>query len=266
MKVAILGAGGMLGRALLAEVYRAGWTPIPYTRSTCDVTDGAQVFAATVDRRPDAVVNCAGVVPGHKPAPEMAHVNAVGPHVIAACTGGRIPFVHVSTDCVFSGAPSGRAAGHAVTERPDPVDLYGRSKLTGEPEGKGVAVVRTSFVGFEHGLLAWLLSHPERGKPSVPGWANARWSGSTVYAVARAIRGILETWPGDGVHHLATQAPISKADALELLARHLKLRVDVERVDEPVIDRALEPTIPLRPFAADLDELRAKLETKELRR
>jgi hypothetical protein len=102
-------------------------------------------------------------------------------------------------------------------------------------------VLRTSFIGFEHGLLNWVATHDPG--TTIEGWTNAWWSGGTVYDVAKAIVGCFEKHRV-GIEHLAA-APMSKAQLIRDLVFLLQLDINVEEVDVPNINRALHPTIPL---------------------
>ena len=96
--------------------------------------------------------------------PDLAFaVNRDGPAALArACAAGGIPLVHVSTDQVFDGR---RAGGHREEDAPNPLCLYGRSKLEGEravaAAGGNALTVRVSWVfgpsadNFVKKVLAW---------------------------------------------------------------------------------------------------------------
>ena len=57
-------------------------------------------------------------------------VNAVGPrYLAAACAARGVDFVHISTDYVFSGRAR---RPYVETSRPEPLSIYGISKLAGE--------------------------------------------------------------------------------------------------------------------------------------
>jgi dTDP-4-dehydrorhamnose reductase len=78
----------------------------------------------------DYVVNCIGVtIPFASKDPALTFfVNGALPHVLAGSLGER--FIHITTDCAFSGK-----AGFPYDENSakSPTDLYGLSKSLGEP-------------------------------------------------------------------------------------------------------------------------------------
>jgi dTDP-4-dehydrorhamnose reductase len=187
----------------------------------------------------EAVVNCIGVVKQVVDDPAATiRVNSLFPHELtAACRERGVRVVHVSTDCVFSGD----RGGYVESDRPDPVDLYGRSKLLGEPAMPGVVTIRTSMIGRElatsHGLLEWFLA--QRGG-SVRGFTRAVFSGPTTPVLSRAIADVLEHHRElEGLWHLGA-APIAKRDLLVRLRDAFGLDVEIEPDDAVVIDRSLD--------------------------
>lgn len=103
-----------------------------------------------------AVINAAAytAVDQAQSDPQMAHrINADAPAAMAlACRMRDIPFLHVSSDYVFSGQGSAPRAEDAAT---DPLNVYGASKLAGEravmEQGGQSAILRTSWVFSGHG-------------------------------------------------------------------------------------------------------------------
>lgn len=172
MRVLVTGAGGQLGRdvadALAGRVPVAGLRDDPATgrlgtRPACDVVaadharldvaDRDQVRAAVDALRPDVVVHAAAwtAVDACESDPERAHaVNALGTrHVAEAARRCGAHVVYVSTDYVFDGTAT---RPYVEWDRPNPVSVYGRSKLGGELElGPEATVVRTSWVCGFHG-------------------------------------------------------------------------------------------------------------------
>jgi dTDP-4-dehydrorhamnose reductase len=199
------------------------------------------VVEAVGQTRPDAIVNCIGIVKqlDEAKAPLRAiSINSLFPHRLsrlAEAAGARL--VHVSTDCVFSGA----RGGYSEDDLPDPIDLYGRSKLLGEVVDAQALTLRTSMIGRElqgsHGLLEWFLSQ-EGGR--VRGFRRAIFSGWTTNALARVILELVERHSSlTGLWHVAAE-PINKFELLELLRDAFALDVEIEPDDEVVLDRSLD--------------------------
>src|SRR5262249_55893547 len=126
-----------------------------------DVLNSESLKAAFAKARPDAVVNCIGIVKQLAAAKDpllSITINSLFPHQLASlCIAAGAQMIHISTDCVFSG----RQSLYSESDIPDAPDLYGRSKLLGEIEMPGCVTLRTSAIGREihtsHGLLEWFL-------------------------------------------------------------------------------------------------------------
>jgi dTDP-4-dehydrorhamnose reductase len=156
MRLLVTGAGGMLGRDVIAAAGDAGHEALALARADLDITDAAAVRAAVLAARPDALVNCAAWtdVDGAE-ADEAAAtaVNGAGAgHVAAAAAAAGAHLVHVSTDYVFDGEATEPYAEDAPT---GPRSAYGRSKLAGEravaAASDRAAIVRSSWLFGPHG-------------------------------------------------------------------------------------------------------------------
>lgn len=169
-RILVTGGGGQLGRALAsskfgdAEVVAVG-------RGECDIEIRSQV-AQTFDRfHPDAVINAAAytAVDQAELEPGLAHrVNVDGVRNIAEeakRVGARV--VHVSTDYVFDGTTS---APYQPNATPNPLGVYGSSKLEGEAILSGIPVrstiVRTGWLysGVGRNFLSTILEKIRAGE------------------------------------------------------------------------------------------------------
>lgn len=255
MRLGILGANGMLGKAVVQDCKERGIDCFICNRYIVDITKESNIRTLLNDRA-DIVINCAGSIhKGNTYTIDMVNANALGPHLLAEHF--RKPIIHVSTDCVFSGIYD---APYPVTFLPDPVDLYGRTKLVGEVKADHVLNVRTSFIGFEHGLLAWLCSHSDWS--TIEGWQNAIWSGSTVWAVAEKLVDMALNFTEGGIVHLATKEPIDKYNLLSQLKMLLGLKINIRPVIMPVVDRSLEPTVLLPQVVGVANDLINRYQTR----
>jgi dTDP-4-dehydrorhamnose reductase len=138
-KVAIIGADGQLGRALVA---RFGETACGWSRQDCDLTDSDCITARLDEAQPDVVINAAAYnqVDAAEDQIDLAwNVNARGPERLArACSERGIRLVHIGTDYVFGNGPA-PIGGWKETDLPMPQGQYAASKLAGD-----LAVLRES--------------------------------------------------------------------------------------------------------------------------
>lgn len=268
MRVVVFGSGGMLGVAVVDAMRAAGRdvVAVPHHEShkvfanriervsrQCSITNMDALSATFRSLAPEVVVNCAGTIPvSGRPAAEMVEVNALGPHVLASvCAAYGARLIHISTDCVFG--PDSAVGPHVPTDRADASDIYGRSKALGEVDAPHIVTnIRTSFIGPQHGLWAWLAQQPPGAE--VEGWTAARWSGSTVWAVARSLAAMpIEHLP-TGTFHLATFEWVTKYSVVGTLVDSLGLDLRVRPVSRPVVNRAMQHSDELGPRLQSFDE------------
>ena len=268
MKVLVLGGDGMLGHELYRELrdhhetrvtQRSGSTD-PQVFAGVEVLGSSRIEEVVAQFRPAAVVNCIGIVKQRAESEEAItsiEVNAILPHrLVIACRAAGARLVHLSTDCVFSGAKG----KYREEDAPDPQDLYGRSKLLGEVSGEAALTLRTSMIGLglnrKTSLVDWFLAQQGR----VQGYRKAVFSGLTTRELARVIRMILEKHPeASGLYHLSA-APIDKYTLLTKLRERLGKSAEIVPVDEPRIDRSLDSTRFRRVFAYQPPEWDAMLD------
>lgn len=129
MKALVLGAGGQLGRELVALVPDAVGVP----HSQASITDEVAIDALLAQHHPDAVFNCAAynAVDRAESEPGAAYAaNELGPAVVAAaCVRYRSRLVHFSTNFVFDGELD---RPYVESDEPAPLSVYAISKLMGE--------------------------------------------------------------------------------------------------------------------------------------
>jgi dTDP-4-dehydrorhamnose reductase len=258
VKILVLGATGMLGHRLLVDLGRRHdvtgairgpterWSDHPVLRghrlvSGRDAMEPDSVLPLLDRERPDAVINCVGIIKQLKeandPIPSIA-INALWPHrLAAACRERRIRLVHFSTDCVFSG----ERGPYAEEDFADARDLYGRTKFLGEISGPGCLTVRSSIIGHElrggSGLLEWFLG---RRGGSANGFSRALYTGLTTNQMAAVISRIIEAVPDlDGLWQVASE-PIDKFTLLAKINAAYRLGIALDRDESFHCDRRLD--------------------------
>lgn len=205
-----------------------------------DVLD-ADVLATVLARvRPDAVINCVGLVKqlGNADDPLAAlPLNALFPHRLARlCDLVGAKVIHISTDCVFKGD----RGLYKESDTPDATDLYGRSKLLGELTQGNAITLRTSIIGREiqgqHGLVDWFLHAPS----PVKGFANAIFSGLTTHELAKVIGDVVLPRPElKGLWHVSAE-PIDKYSLLKLINSIYGKETSILEDREFKLDRSLD--------------------------
>lgn len=151
MSTLILGARGMLGRALTTLLTAHGKPFVALDLPEFDLTQEAQLEPALGQAAFTAVINCAAYtnVDGAE-ADEANATRANGDAVrglALACAARNLPLVHYSTDYVFAGNAS---TPYRVDEPHAPLNAYGRSKAIGEraiwDAGGPHLILRTSWL------------------------------------------------------------------------------------------------------------------------
>jgi dTDP-4-dehydrorhamnose reductase len=270
MRVAVTGAGGRLGRAVVQALEDAPFTgprgPIAWSRPDFDLdTLTAESVAALLARdRPEVVVHAAAWtdVDGCARDPELARRrNGVAPGLVAAaCAARGVVFALVSTNEVFDGR---RTDG--VPYGPDDprraTNPYGASKLDAEREldrlaavhgDAALAIVRTSWLHGPPGndFPAKIVAAARRALAAgEPLRAVSDEMGRPTYtldvaeAIAELIAGdaLAPAGPAPTVHHLVNEGIASRADWAREVVRATRLPVPVVDVPGSTWTRASTP-------------------------
>ena len=173
-RILIVGNAGQLGREL--EKIFTGYGPIVgVDRESVDLADAAQTRELVRRAAPDIILNAAAYTAVDRAETErdLAYaINEQAPRVLAEEAHRRDAiFVHYSTDYIFDG---GKSSAWVETDAPNPLNVYGASKLAGEraveSTGGKFLIFRTSWVYGPHGnnfLLTMLRLARERDRLSI---------------------------------------------------------------------------------------------------
>ncbi|MEQ1904592.1 MAG: SDR family oxidoreductase [Pirellulaceae bacterium] len=260
MRIAILGAAGLIGHKLLEKMtdrfedvfglVRKPRAAFPFLRNFSEdrIFDNVDVrnfeyltgMLRVIDM--DVILNCVGIT---KRRPEIKDwltaidVNSMFPHRLAnwaAEHGKRV--IHFSTDCVFDGELGNYNEDSVTTGR----DAYGRTKALGEIRYDHSLTIRSSFIGRELAefseLLEWFLA--QRG-PKIRGFRQAWYSGISTIEMARIVGDIIELHPDlNGLYQLSMSEPINKFDLLclarDAFGRDIEIEPDDSFITYPTLD------------------------------
>lgn len=256
MKCLILGGTGMLGHRLWINLSREheAWVTVrgsasvfpdhpdfnrAYVVEHVNALDWNDLIRVMGEIHPDVVINCVGLIKQHPRAndPILAlETNALLPHRLASlCQATQARLIHISTDCVFSGAKG----NYTEDDTSDAQDLYGRTKYLGETSAPNAVTLRTSIIGPElharYGLLEWFLSQSQR----VSGFTKAIYTGFTTDELSHIIAAYVLPNPDlQGLYHVSSD-PISKYDLLHLFNQYYGCGLTIEAQDTFECDRSL---------------------------
>jgi dTDP-4-dehydrorhamnose reductase len=230
MRLAVTGAGGQLGAALVHE-FAADHQVTAFDHSALDITDDAAVLAAMDALRPDAIVNAAAYndVDGAEDHPlDALNLNAFAVRALArAAERCDAALVHYSTDFVFDGTVS---QPHTEEEHPNPQSVYAASKLLGEWFAADIDrhyVLRVeSLFGralggpTPKGSIGAMVAHLAAGD-EVRAYEDRTVSPTYICDAARATRELLERRLPAGLYHCVNSGACTWLEFAQELARQL---------------------------------------------
>ncbi|HVT11017.1 MAG TPA: dTDP-4-dehydrorhamnose reductase [Fimbriimonadaceae bacterium] len=151
MKFLVVGADGMLGTDLVAELRSRGHAVTTPSLAELDIADPESVVRIGELGEFDWVINCAAYTAVDKAETEVreaTEVNHLGAGYLAGAVQGiGAKLVHVSTDFVFDGKATEPYREDAPT---NPLGVYGRTKRDGEEavraSNANALIVRTAWL------------------------------------------------------------------------------------------------------------------------
>ncbi len=249
MKIAILGATGMLGATVLDVFAGQGGhellatvRPTRFSALAVSSLFGVRWIELNAETESQEsfkeklkgvqwIVNCIGVIKPYihddrfDEVRRAIAVNAGFPHRLALAAeriGAQV--LQIATDCVYSGA----VGAYTESAAHDALDVYGKTKSLGEAHSPAMHHLRCSIIGPEPeahvSLLDWFLGLA-RGA-AVNGFTNHQWNGVTTYHYARICYGIISA--GLDIGHLHHAVPADRLDKYSML---LAFRQDYDRGD-----------------------------------
>jgi dTDP-4-dehydrorhamnose reductase len=253
--VAVTGAGGRLGRALVAELAARGVSTIAWSRPDYDLDDPAAAASLLARDRPALVIHAAAWtdVDGCARQPELAHRrNAVAVDELArACAASGAGFVLVSTNEVFDGRRTDGAA-YSEEDPVSPANPYGASKLSGELAARaafaaaasGPWVVRTAWLYGPPGndFPTKILAAADRLPAGEPLRVVADEIGSPTYApdLAAALLDLVAASSG-GTFHLAGADVASRHDFAAAVVEYCRPTLSTVPISRREFVRASSP-------------------------
>ena len=262
LKILITGQHGQVSRELQQRLQGLGELVV-LGRDQLDLANPEQIRQQVRSHRPGLIINAAAhtAVDQAENEPEVAFaINATAPGILAEeAKALGIPLIHYSTDYVFDGS---KPAPYTEDDAPNPLGVYGQSKLAGEQAiaavGGQYLVLRTSWVYSSHGknfllTMQRLLQEKPQMRIVADQIGAPTWAGT----IANSTRALIERWQagqaGDwGVYHLTAQGETSWFGFAQAIGEHLQAegKACAELEGIPASDY---PTPAKRPLNSRLD-------------
>ena len=133
MKILVTGVKGQLGYDVVKALESRGYQPVGVDREEMDLMNNNMIQNFIMNLKPEAIIHCAAYTAVDQAEEEVEicyQINAEAVKVMAECAKTLdIPMIYISTDYVFDGT---KASEYVETDIPNPINVYGASKLKGE--------------------------------------------------------------------------------------------------------------------------------------
>jgi dTDP-4-dehydrorhamnose reductase len=274
MKILLLGSNGQLGRELERQLSSVG-SVAAFPRSALDITNHRAVTDAVLAIHPNVIVNAAAYTAVDKAETDAERANSVNAEAVAnlaqIAQKNEAWLIHYSTDYVFDGS---KPTPYIETDAPNPINVYGASKLAGETAIAATdcqhLIFRTLWMigkdgnNFAETILR--LAAERNSLKVISDQLGVPTSPSLISKITiDAIRAIKQekAWP-QGIYHLAPQGVSSWheiAKTLIVYAEQQRVQLSTQVENIQAITTAEYPTAAKRPLNSQLDthKLRAQL-------
>lgn len=262
LKILITGQHGQVSQALQQRLPPLGQL-IVLGREQLDLTNVDQIRQQVRAHRPGLIINAAAhtAVDQAESEPEVAFaINAIAPGILAEeAKALGAPLIHYSTDYVFDGS---KPAPYTEADTPNPLGVYGQSKLAGEQAIAAVRgehlILRTSWVYSNHGknfllTMQRLLQEKPQMRIVADQIGAPTWAGT----IADSTRALIEHWQAGaagawGVYHLTAQGETSWFGFAQAIGEHLRA-TGKGCAELEAIPSSAYPTPAKRPLNSRLD-------------
>lgn len=272
MRLLLLGKTGQLGWELERTLQPLGEV-VALDYPEVDMADAGIIRKTVRENRPQIIINATAytAVDKAESEPGLAEaINAAGPGILAEeAKSVNALLIHYSTDYVFDGK---KGSPYTESDAPNPLNIYGRTKLAGEQAIQSVGgdflIFRTAWVyslrreNFVTKVLQWAREKETLrivdDQISNPTWARIL-AEATSQILARGVEYLAER---KGLYHLACGGYTSRYSwVIKILKLYPKTNQQITKYLLPV-PTVKFPTLAKRPLfsAIDCAEFRSAFE------
>jgi dTDP-4-dehydrorhamnose reductase len=221
MKIAIIGATGMVGHILFHELQKRNIDVVGIGRRKVKenimkfdlCTDWNRVKYFLCNGKFDIIINCSAILVKdcNINKQQAVYINSLFPHsLVNLFEKSNTKIVHLSTGGVFSGNDEYYFENSPLS----PQTYYGITKAAGEFSNNKDLIIRSDFWGPDNkkngtGLFNWFLNQ----EGAVTAYTNVFFNGISNIELARIVLHVIDH---NNIIHIGTAKKISKGDLLKI--------------------------------------------------
>lgn len=254
MKIFVFGPTGKVGSALVRKLDNDGHHVWGVTRQVCDITSMLVLDSFIWENKPDLVINCTaynGLEACQNDKERALQINGHAPASMSVvCQKFDIPFIHFSTDYVFSGTQRGEVLRE--TDPVHPIWVYGNTKLVGEDQAlafnnQALVFRLTTIYGDAFGGPTDAVKQAQAGKGTADNpimvlhqFCNPTSARFVADAISHVINNIEGSWDKyHGIYHLSTTGGIWKKEFSEYLLKWFDYPTAIVKIGNLAIPRPI---------------------------
>jgi len=245
-KIFIFGSNGMLGNYVNKYLCLNNYEIIPLTRNDYDLSkisiESLNNFLINKGlEKNDVIINCAGIIPQASKDKILNKnlyykINSLYPVILSIiCSNYDAKFIHITTDCVFSG----KDGKYDENSFHDEINDYGTSKSLGELCSG--TIIRTSIIGeevtYKRSLVEWVKSN-QNG--NINGYINHFWNGVTCLELSKIIHKIIKDdlyW--NGIKHIFSPTTVNKYQLCQIINNIYELNIEIKEFETEKVDKSI---------------------------
>ncbi|MBI4973494.1 dTDP-4-dehydrorhamnose reductase [Candidatus Roizmanbacteria bacterium] len=244
MRILIIGADGMLGGSLLAQLKKKDITlfAFSHTKKTRDltpleITDHEQVRNIVVSNKPDIIIHLAALTnvdycESHEDEAFKVNYEATK-NIVSICKKEDITLYFLSTGAVFSGE---KKKPYIENDVCDPVNVYGKTKKKAEEEVRKLSsycIIRTGWLigggDKDTKFVSLILSQLKNKTPLLRAVSDIYGSPTLTFDLATVIIKLIER-KAQGTLHAVNRGMATRFDITKKILEILKSEVKLEPV------------------------------------
>ena len=205
-----------------------------------DITDKKKVLDIFSEFKPEFVINCAAYTNVERAEIEKKKAYLVNQHgvknLLYACQKFSIRLIHLSTDYVFDGL---KTTPYSECDKPNPINIYGKSKLAGELEilnsNVESIIIRTSWLYSKFGknFVKRVLNFNNNDEYNIINdqIVSPTYSKDLSLSILEIIKNSSYKWSCGDIFHYSNQGSCSWYEFANEISKYMKFQNKINKIN-----------------------------------